>query len=69
VGDTEPPPPAPSPADEPAPATSSVYGSNIAEALRTSPGDDELKESLSDYWQREVDRPSYDYDEGTPEEK
>ena len=68
-GDPEPPPPVPPSDDEPAPATSSVYGSNIAEALRTSPGDDELKESLSDYWQREVDRPSYDYDEGTPEEK
>ena len=57
------------PDDEPAPATSSVYGSNIAEALRTSPGDDELKESLSDYWKKEVDRPSYDYDEGSTEEK
>ncbi|WP_020665709.1 ATP-binding protein [Terracoccus sp. 273MFTsu3.1] len=49
------------------PGTSSSYGSTIADALRTSPGDDELKESLSTYWQREADQPSYDYDEGSSE--
>lgn len=45
------------------PVTSHTTGTALADALRTSPGDDELKDSLSGYWQREVDRPSYDYDE------
>lgn len=66
----EPDPAPPTPADlvnsEP-PGTSNSYGSTIADALRTSPGDDELKESLSTYWQREADQPSYDYDEGSSE--
>lgn len=48
---------------EPYPATSSSVGQSVADALATSPGDDELKQSLKGYWQSEADRPSFDYDE------
>ncbi|MDV3222683.1 AAA family ATPase [Intrasporangium sp.] len=48
---------------EPYPATSSSVGQSVADALATSPGDDELKESLKGYWQSEADRPAFDYDE------
>lgn len=66
---TRSPPPAAAPAPPPwtspheqLPATSSEVGRNVAEALSTSPGDDDLKESLKGYWQSEADRPSFDYD-------
>jgi hypothetical protein len=45
------------------PVTSSEVGQTVAETLATSPGDDELKESLKGYWQSEADRPSFDYNE------
>lgn len=45
------------------PVTSTVSGRSVAEALTSSPGDEELKESLKGYWQSEADRPSFDYNE------
>lgn len=57
--------PAPPPwtsSHEQLPVTSSEVGHNVADALSTSPGDDDLKESLKGYWQSEADRPSFDYD-------
>ena len=62
---TAPSPPGSAEAATPLPQTSSTYGEVIAEALqKTGPRDDELKKSLLDYWQLEVDRPAFDYGEG-----
>ncbi len=62
---TAPSPPGSAEAVTPLPRTSSTYGEVIAEALqKTGPRDDELKKSLLDYWQLEVDRPAFDYGEG-----
>lgn len=62
-----------SPGDDPPapPITSSASGLAISDAIHsTSDGDgdgNELRESLSKYWQSEADRPNFDYDAEPPE--
>jgi tetratricopeptide (TPR) repeat protein len=41
--------------------SSSTQGHLVAEAVKSEPTNDRLRESLKKYWEGEADRPSYDY--------